>query len=113
MHNVLSNSRHLLGVSCIKRPKWNFMRITKIQNTTDSNCIVSHSQNTKELQLNTLWTGTLLLLVSHTVVGFPQGKQRPRSTADSVVSNNNTYDEEVLIYANLKLTHDCTVQRGR
>jgi hypothetical protein len=45
--------------------------------------------------------------------GFPERKQLPRSTANSVVSSNNTYDEEVLVYANLKYTHDCTVQRGQ
>ena len=83
------------------------MHISKRQNSIDNNCIVLHSQNTKEFQLNIFLTGTLLQTGT---VGFPQRKQLPRSTANSMV---RTYEEEDLIYANLKCIHDCTVQRGR
>jgi len=48
-----------------KKPEVEFMHTSKRQNTTDNNCIFSHSQNTKEFQLNVLLTGTLLLLVSN------------------------------------------------
>ena len=59
----LSTGRHLLSVSFITSPKSNLCAALTTQNTTESNCIISHAQNTTALQLNIFLSGIYRLLI--------------------------------------------------
>jgi len=59
----------------------------RIQNTAESNCIISYTQNTTPLQPNVLLTGIYRSLFnSKGRLAFPQRKQLPRSYSNSSVT---------------------------
>jgi hypothetical protein len=56
LHDLLSTDRLLLGVSFITSFKSNLCTALTTQNTTESNCIISHAHNTTALQPNVFLT---------------------------------------------------------
>jgi hypothetical protein len=59
------------------------------QNTKENNCIISHAQNTKVLQLNGfLKCNTSVTGHKQETAGFPQRKSLPRSTGNSSVTDS-------------------------
>jgi hypothetical protein len=63
LRDLLITGRHLLGVLFVTSLKSNLRTALTTQNTTENNCIISHSQNTTALQPNVFLTGTHRLLV--------------------------------------------------
>ena len=99
----LSTGRHLLGILFISSRKSNLCRTVTTQNTTESNCVMSHAQNTNALQPNVFLSGIHRLLATNEgrSAVLPQRK-RPRSTANSAVSICITVSQ-LRTYIRLKL----------
>ena len=65
MHDFISTSRHLLGVSFVRSLKPNLCTAQTTQNTTQNNCIISNAQNTTALQPNVYLAANHRLLVTN------------------------------------------------
>jgi hypothetical protein len=64
-HELLSTGRHLLRVSFIIRLKSHLCTALTTQNTTETNGIISHAQNTTARQPNIFLTGIHQILVTN------------------------------------------------
>jgi hypothetical protein len=75
------------SVSFITNPKPVSCTAVNTQNTTKSNCVISHAQNTTALQLNVFLIGIhWLIITSKQEVGFPPRRALSRSTEISLVT---------------------------
>jgi len=83
----LPTGRHLLGDPFLTRLNWNACTALTTQNSTDSNCVISHVRNTTDIQPSVLLIGIFRLLGISNRLGFPQRKPLPRSPANSTVVN--------------------------